>query len=174
MTYEWSASPYLSLSSANITGGGGPARRSLFLLPHALQLSAGSYRLTLTARLATGASAYASVSLLVNAPPYGGTLRLAFAGSEARALAPVNMTATGWTDDVVDLPLTYSFAYHVAAGGGEPSPAAAPTNDAAAAAADGGDAEAMVVQQIRGRELAQTSSFSPSAGNGSVVLTVQG
>ena len=24
------------------------------------------------------------------------------------------MTATGWTDDVVDLPLTYSFAYHVA------------------------------------------------------------
>ena len=84
------------------------------------------------------------------------------------------MTAAGWTDDVVDLPLTYSFAYHVAAGGGEPSPAAAPTNDAAAAAADGGDAEAMVVQQIRGRELAQTSSFSPSAGNGSVVLTVQG
>ena len=30
----------------------------------------------------------------------------------------------------------------------------------------------MVVQQIRGRELAQTSSFSPSAGNGSVILTV--
>ena len=114
LTYEWSASPYLNLSHANITGGGGALRRSLFLLPHALQLSAGSYRLTLTARLATGASAYASVSLLVNAPPYGGTLRLAFAGSEARALAPVNMTATGWTDDVVDLPLTYSFAYHVA------------------------------------------------------------
>ena len=87
MTYEWSASPYLNLSSANITGGGGPARRSLFLLPHALQLSAGAYRLTLTARLATGSSAYASVSLLVNAPPYGGTLRLAFAGSEVRDLA---------------------------------------------------------------------------------------
>ena len=30
----------------------------------------------------------------------------------------------------------------------------------------GGDA-AVVVQQIRGRDLAQTSSFSPSAGNGS-------
>ena len=28
------------------------------------------------------------------------------------------------------------------------------------------------MQQIRGRELAQTSSFSPSAGNGSVVLSV--
>ena len=88
LTYEWSASPYLNLSHANITGGGGAFRRSLFLLPHALQLSAGSYRLTLTARLATGSSAYASVSLLVNSPPYGGTLRLAFAGSEARALYP--------------------------------------------------------------------------------------
>jgi hypothetical protein len=89
------------------------------------------------------------------------------------------MTATGWTDDVVDLPLSYSFAYHVAAGGGEPSPAATPTNgdDAAAAAAaagDGGDVAAAVVQQIRGRDLAQTSSFSPSAGNGSVVLSVLG
>ena len=85
------------------------------------------------------------------------------------------MTATGWTDDVVDLPLTYSFAYHVAlvaAGGGEASAAATPTNDAAA---DGGGGDAaVVVQQIRGRDLAQTSSFSPSAGNGSVVLTVQG
>ena len=87
LTYEWSASPHLNLSHANITGGGGAFRRSLFLLPHALQLSAGSYRLTLTARLATGASAYASVSLLVNSPPYGGTLRLAFAGSEVRDLA---------------------------------------------------------------------------------------
>ena len=87
LTYEWSASPYLNLSHANITGGGGAFRRSLFLLPHALQLSAGSYRLTLTARLATGASAYASVALLVNSPPYGGTLRLAFAGSQARDLA---------------------------------------------------------------------------------------
>ena len=86
MTYEWSTAPQLNLSNANITGGGGPWRRSLFLLPHALQLSAGSYRLTLTARLATGSSAYASVSLLVNAPTYGGTLRLAFAGSEARAV----------------------------------------------------------------------------------------
>ena len=36
----------------------------------------GAYRLTLTARLATGSSAYASVALLVNAPPYGGTLIL--------------------------------------------------------------------------------------------------
>ena len=89
------------------------------------------------------------------------------------------MTATGWTDDVVDLPLSYSFAYQVAAGGGEPSPAATPTNgddDAAAAGGggDGGDVAAVVVQQIRGKGLAQTSSFSPSAGNGSVVLTVQG
>ena len=64
------------------------------------------------------------------------------------------MTATGWTDDVVDLPLTYSFAYHVAGDGGEQAP--------------------VVVQQIRGRDLASSSSFSPSAGNGSVVLTVQG
>jgi len=86
------------------------------------------------------------------------------------------MTATGWTDDVVDLPLSYSFAYHVAlvaGGGGEASAAATPTNDAAAAAAAAGDA-AVVVQQIRGKDLAQTSSFSPSAGNGSVVLSVQG
>ena len=36
----------------------------------------GAYRLTLTARLATGSAAYASVALLVNAPPYGGTLIL--------------------------------------------------------------------------------------------------
>ena len=41
-------SPQLNLSNANITGGGGPWRRSLFLLPYALQLSAGAYRLTLT------------------------------------------------------------------------------------------------------------------------------
>ena len=50
LTYEWSASPYLNLSHANITGGGGALRRSLFLLPYALQLSAGTYRLTLTAK----------------------------------------------------------------------------------------------------------------------------
>ena len=179
LTYEWSASPYLNLSHANITGGGGALRRSLFLLPHALQLSAGSYRLTLTARLATGASAYASVSLLVNAPPYGGTLRLAFAGSEARALAPVNMTATGWTDDVVDLPLTYSFAYHVAGDGGEQAPVVVQQirrrrRGRYLGAGDGGEPSPVVVQQIRGRDLASTSSFSPSAGNGSVVLTVQG
>ena len=50
LTYEWSASPYLNLSHANITGGGGALRRSLFLLPYALQLSAGAYRHTLTAK----------------------------------------------------------------------------------------------------------------------------
>ena len=43
MTYEWSTSPQLNLSHANVTGGGGPWRRSLFLLPYALQLSAGTY-----------------------------------------------------------------------------------------------------------------------------------
>ena len=173
MTYEWSTAPQLNLSDANITGGGGPWRRSLFLLPYALQLSAGTYRLTLTARLATGSSAYASVALLVNAPPYGGTLRLAFAGSEARALAAVNLSATGWTDDTDDLPLTYSFAYLVAVGaggGGGSSPAATPTNnDGGGGAAAGGGA---VVQQIRGRDAAQSTSFSPSAGNGSAILTV--
>ena len=84
MRYEWSTTPPLNLSEANVTGGGGPWRRSLFLLPYALQRSAGTYRLTLTARLATGSTAYASVALLINSPPYGGALQLSFAGAEAR------------------------------------------------------------------------------------------
>ena len=113
------------------------------------------------------------MALLVNAPPYGGTLRLAFAGQEARALAAVNLSATGWTDDTDDLPLTYSFAYLVAVGtggGGGSSSAATPTNDGGGGgAAAGGSA---VVQQIRGRDAAQSTSFSPSAGNGSAILTV--
>ena len=43
MTYEWSTAPPLNLSNTKTTGGAGPWRRSLFLLPYALQLSAGTY-----------------------------------------------------------------------------------------------------------------------------------
>ena len=87
------------------------------------------------------------------------------------------MTATGWTDDVVDLPLTYSFAYHVAGDGGEQAPVVVQQirrrrRGRYLAAGDGGEPSPVVVQQIRGRDLASSSSFSPSAGNGSVVLSV--
>ena len=89
------------------------------------------------------------------------------------------MTAAGWTDDVVDLPLTYSFAYHVGGDGGEQVPVVVQQirrrrRGRYLAAGDGGEPSPVVVQQIRGRDLASASSFSPSAGNGSVVLTVQG
>ena len=67
------------------------------------------------------------------------------------------MTAAGWTDDVEDLPLQYSFAYQPRTSAGE-----------GVVGADAPPSE----QQIRGKALAQTASFAPSAGNGSVVLAV--
>ena len=56
-----------------------------------------------------------------------------------------------------DLPLQYSFAYQPRTSAGE-----------GGVGADAPPSE----QQIRGKALAQTASFAPSAGNGSVVLAV--
>ena len=83
----------------------------------------------------------------------------------------LGLSTPRWTDDTNDLPLQYSFAYllALAADGGGKSSLPATTVDEGASA---GIAAVGRAEQIRGKTESQFTSFSPSAGNGSAILTV--
>ncbi|CAM9609633.1 unnamed protein product, partial [Ectocarpus fasciculatus] len=74
-------------------------------------LGAGQvYSFSLSATDATGLVGYAEFSFETNAPPSGGHVK----SDRLSAIAGVNpvvLQTLGWTDDVDDLPLTYSFGY---------------------------------------------------------------
>ena len=77
-------------------------------------------------------AAVGSVSALMNRPPFGGVL--AVAPSAGEALSTVfELRADGWTDELEDLPLEYSFGYAAAAGESALGGAALSDADVAAA-----------------------------------------
>ena len=83
-------------------------------------LSPGAtYVFTLSAAGADGARGYASVSLLVNRPPFGGSLKVA-PDSGVACVDQFALAAAGWNDDdPSDLPLLFSF--YLASASGEVS-----------------------------------------------------
>ena len=84
----------------------------LVLPPHSLTAGA-IYEFTLTASYledANAVSGYSVLTILVNAPPSSG--RLAVSPDEGFVLqTPYLFKASGWVDDLLDLPLLYSFYY---------------------------------------------------------------
>eukprot|EP00900_Chrysochromulina_parva_P009144 jgi/Chrpa1/18230/Chrysochromulina_OHIO_Genome00005840-RA len=66
----------------------------------------------------TGRSAYATMNVVMNRAPYGGSLQLKYT-EPARALAStIELSADSWfDDDPADYPLSYSFSYGLASAG---------------------------------------------------------
>jgi hypothetical protein len=97
------------LDAVTTTGGARPtlAFRSGALLPNAL------YSFALEVR-GGAAVAYAEARVRMNRPPYGGELTVAPPSGDALATRFV-LVARGWSDDVDDLPLAYTFAHRPAA-----------------------------------------------------------
>jgi hypothetical protein len=82
-------------------------------------LTGSMYSFRLTASNDNGAG-YADVQVVVNSPPLGGVVEVNNGqdGDEGSAVGVAldtmfKITASGWVDDVLDLPLTYSFYYVV-------------------------------------------------------------
>ncbi|CBJ29023.1 conserved unknown protein [Ectocarpus siliculosus] len=74
-------------------------------------LGAGQvYSFSLSATDASGLVGYAEFSFETNAPPSGGHLKSDRLSATA-GVNPVVLQTLGWTDDIDDLPLTYSFGY---------------------------------------------------------------
>ncbi|CAM9100098.1 unnamed protein product [Ectocarpus sp. 8 AP-2014] len=74
-------------------------------------LGAGQvYSFSLSATDASGLVGYAEFSFETNAPPSGGHLK-SDRFSATAGVNPVVLQTLGWTDDIDDLPLTYTFGY---------------------------------------------------------------
>ena len=133
MSYTWSLyvltpagrtpSP-LDLSDTDAITSTGGAQENIELLPNVLGLGA-TYSFVLTATwddAGTPRTATSAIEIVVNTPPFGGTLSLGWgeklpgggwtSPAMPRALSDaIALTASSWTDEVADLPLSYRFLY---------------------------------------------------------------
>jgi hypothetical protein len=74
------------------------------------------FRLTCSLRDSPTISSSVDVSVLINSPPTSGVLLVSPLSGEALTTA-FTLSASGWTDDPTDLPLSYTFGYSLAVAG---------------------------------------------------------
>ena len=112
----------------------GGVQENIELLPNVLGLGA-TYVFVLTATWDHGGTpraATSAIEIVVNTPPFGGTLSLGWgeklpgggwtSPAMPRALSDaISLTASGWTDEAADMPLSYRFLYGEAEHGGATS-----------------------------------------------------
>ena len=143
MSYAWSSylltpagrtPSLLDLRDTDAVASTGGTLENLEILPGVLSLGA-TYVFVLTATWDDAGSprtATSAVEILTNMPPFGGILtvgwgvRLPAGGwtspATPRALSDaISLTASGWTDEAADLPLSYRFLYTESERGAAPS-----------------------------------------------------
>ena len=117
MELAWSIAPHdIDLALDNVTSTGSSGLR--LVLQRDQLRPGGLYTFELRATY-RGKTAMATSKVLVNRAPYGGALELSHEVPLIALTTTIGLRATYWVDDVDDLPLRYTFAYHNAAGGAE-------------------------------------------------------
>ncbi|KAL1503534.1 hypothetical protein AB1Y20_012013 [Prymnesium parvum] len=115
LQYKWSISSYDTSSLVNLTSSAvtstGDSLPHLVVLANVLRPGAAyTFQVSVTSLLDAAWSS-ASTVIEMNAPPYGGTLRVSPAPPYYALTTSLTIVAEQWFDDPDDLPLSYAFFY---------------------------------------------------------------